>query len=283
MRVVNKEGGSLEIFGPITNADRLREAIPLSCKKLAILEQNLFSGKYAAPLRDLEELKDLWILCDAGRTAIRKLLQIPKLEALDVLGIRSPGRKMSSFESARNLKTFRCNLGMNRSDLLAISKSPSIEKLGAQNACLDASAVESIMMIPKLKSLDLECTNLDNDMATVISQSAQITALEIGASRVTNRGLTKICEMQQLKCLDVWALDISESDIGLIAKLKNLEYLSIGGYDKQEKLSASGVLPYLGEMPSLKRLWLDGIPVTDTQKHELEHKFEDVRITFVKD
>ena len=69
--------------------------------------------------------------------------------------------------------------------------------------------------------------------------------------------------MSQLRSLDIWALDIQEEDLELLNDLPNLEYLSIGGgYEDQTTLTSKGVLPRLAQLPSLKRVWLDGITLS---------------------
>jgi hypothetical protein len=111
-------------------------------------------------------------------------------------------------------------------------------------------------------------------MAATVAGSTSIKHLEVGASKLTSTGLGVISGMEQLQSLDIWAVDIAEKDLELLFNLPNLEYLSIGGVDEQTVLTSKGVLPRLKEMSSLKKVWLDGIPLTPSEKSELEERYE---------
>jgi hypothetical protein len=83
--------------------------------------------------------------------------------------------------------------------------------------------------------------------------------------------------LSQLRSFDIWAIDIVESDLDVLSNLSQLEYLSVGGYDDQTILTAKGVLPRLKEIPSLKRIWLDGIVLTESEKKALKEQYEYVQ------
>lgn len=119
-------------------------------------------------------------------------------------------------------------------------------------------------------------------MAGTLATSKMISQLDVGATRLGPKGLQLICQMTQLRELDIWALDIEESDLDMLAALSNLEYLSVGGYDEQTVLTAKGVLPRIAQLPSLKRLWIDGIPLTSDEVAKLEKRYEHVQVTFVE-
>lgn len=130
-----------------------------------------------------------------------------------------------------------------------------------------------------LTYLDLEASNLTDDLASILSTSTRIVSLDIGATRVGLKGLQSICRITQLRELDIWALDIQEGDLDCLAGLTNLEYLSVGGYDEQTVLTAKGVLPRIAQLPSLKRLWLDGMQLTKDELAGLERQYDHVRVT----
>ena len=154
---------------------------------------------------------------------------------------------------------------------------PNLEELGAQCAMISTRALDNILSLPKLRNLDLEETEFDDKMATALASSSTIEALDVGATRVTAKGLRSICTMSQLRSLDIWALDIQEKDLDLLNDLPNLEYLSIGGHDDQTTLTSKGVLPRLAAFPSLKRVWLDGITLSSSERAALERRYEYVR------
>jgi hypothetical protein len=95
-----------------------------------------------------------------------------------------------------------------------------------------------------------------------ISLSTTIEKLDVGATQLTSQGLKYLCNMIQLRALDIWVIDFNNTDLHLLTQLPKLEYLSIGHFDKQTKLTAQAVIPFLKILPSLKQIWLDGIPVT---------------------
>ena len=206
---------------------------------------------------------------------MRHVISIPGLEGLQLRGIRHPG-VLENFEGATEIKTFLCDF-LSDDDLLAIARLPNLEDLAAQTATLSARALEAILRMPKLRKLDLEETELDDDMATALPSSSTLEALDIGATRVTAVGLRSICTMSQLRHLDIWALDIQEEDLELLGSLPNLEYLSLGGYEGQTTLTSKGVLPRLAQLPSLKRIWLDGIALSSNERAALEKRYEYVR------
>ena len=279
MEISREDDGWIEISGPISTAHKLRQAIPSDCKALSISKQPFLSGKQLACLKEFTNIRELRLWCDVGRSAVHHLLKLPNLEIVDILNIRSPGRRMSGFSDASSLKVFRCGHCLTVSDMFALAESPSIQELGAQSAALSLDAVEAIVAMPALVSLDLEGSELDDAMASAISMSTKITSLHIGATEVTAAGLSQICEMKQLKYLDAWNISISERDLELLLKLSNMEYLSIGVGYRQDSLTAAGVMPVLDKMPSLKRLWLDGIEFKEVEKQYLKEKYEHVSIT----
>jgi len=133
-----------------------------------------------------------------------------------------------------------------------------------------------------LENLDLEASNLDDEMAKVLATSSKIAQLDVGATRMGPSGLQEICKMKQLRELDIWALDLNEGDLDCLEALPNLEYLSVGGHDGQKRLTSKGVLPRLSRLRSLRRIWLDGIPVSEKESSQLKERYEKAQITFVE-
>jgi len=150
-------------------------------------------------------------------------------------------------------------------------------------AKLTEPSVSALVAHPHLTDVDFECTNFDDRYAELISQSRTITSLDVGATRLTAKGLERLCAMPQLKALDIWSNRIDEPNLDMLSRLKNLEYLSVGGHDEQTKFTLAGTLPKLKNIPSLKRVWLDGFRVTRDEWDELNSLYEQVWVTSVSD
>jgi hypothetical protein len=241
--------------------------------KLSLTKQSLLTAKLARHFSELQSVRWLWLWCSVNRTAMRHIMTIPDLETLDILDIRPLGR-LKNFSEASTLKVFRYNMGLSEIDILEIAKLPVLQELGAQSSAITQRALEALLQIPTLENLDLEATTFDDDMAAIVAESKTIQHLDVGASRLTSQGLKKISAMTQLRSLDIWAIDIVEADLEFLSKLSKLEYLSIGGYDDQTVLTAKNILPRLKEIPSLKRIWLDGIILTEHEKLALKAQYE---------
>ena len=270
--VAASEEGTIELEGPfgVRELRNLRTHGRIDC--LSLSNQHPFTAKLAKELSGLSSVRWLHLWCTTTRTAMRHIISIPGLVDLHILGLRHPGA-LEKFAEATELNTFRCDF-LSANDLLEISRLPNLEELGAQNATLSARALDAIVGLSKLRKLDLEESELDDEMAVTLAQSTTIDALEVGATLVTARGLRSICTMSQLRYLDIWAIDIQEDDLELLSELPNLEQLSLGGYEGQTTLTSNGVLPRLAALPSLKRVWLDGINVSRSEKAALGKRYE---------
>ena len=245
-------------------------------EKLSFTKCNLITARIARAFNHLESVEVLWLWSAVTRTAMREVLTIPNLKTLDVLEIRHPGHLLNT-DRAESLLTFRANHYMSEEDLFAVAKFPALKELGAQNAAISEPSLTALLEMPSLTTIDLEGSDFDDDMAQAVSQSELITSLDLGGTRLTGVGLTHLSGMKQLQALDIWANDISAEDLGALADLPNLEYLSVGGYSNQETLSAKEVLPTLARIPALKRVWLDGIPVSEEEQKVLEESYQQVR------
>lgn len=268
-----QKDGLVSIKGPFSEKDLRTLEKYCKIEKLSLTDQPVVTAKIASGLSSLQSVCQLFIWSSITRTAMRHVISLPDLEILDILEIRHPGR-LSKFSEAISLKKFRCNHYMTESDLLEISTLPMLQELGAQNSSISQRSLEALLQMPRLEHIDFEATGFNDEMATIISKSNRIKHLEIGATKLTSEGLKKISGMSQLQALDIWSTNIHESDLKLLSKLPNLEYLSLGGCIDQPRFKAKGILPYLKDMPSLKRLWLDGIVLTENEKKELEETYE---------
>lgn len=250
-------------------------------EKLSLTKIPLITVKLARRLAGLP-VTQLWLWCDVTRRAMQQVIQLPGLRVLDVLSIRGPGR-MAGFRAAADLEVFRANVYMTEVDLLQVTQCTQLRELGAQNAELSYKSMSAILALPSLMSLDLEATRFDDKMAKQTSRSKTIQSLDVGGTRITRIGLEHLVQMEQLCSLDLWATAPNEMDLRLLLSLPNLEYLSLGNYDGLPPLNAFEITKLLLDCPSLKRVWLDGIPLEPSQKQALESKLDSLRITSVGD
>lgn len=237
----------------------------------------LFDEKLARAVSSWEPIRKINLWTTSTKAALRQVLDVHGVEEINVLGLSKHG-SLKGMPKPETLHTFRCG-SLSSEDLREIAGLPGLRILGAQYASLSNAAVSRLVGMDALVDLDLEGSDLTDDLAAILSTSDSIVSLAITATRVGPKGLQGISRMAQLRELDIWALRIEESDLECLGALGNLEYLSVGGYQEQTVLTAKGVLPRLARLPSLKRLWLDGIAVTEDEAASLERRYDRVQIT----
>lgn len=220
----------------------------------------------------------LWLWCDVSRIALRHLLAAPGLETLDVLRICNPGR-LTGFERAQSLHTLRANCWLGQDDIHAIARCRSLREVGLQHAAIDNRAIDALLALPELKSLDLEGTAFNDAMARKVTSSTTLESLDIGATRITRRGLEHLVRMPNLKALDLWATDLSVDDLRLLEAAPALEYVSIGGYAHQPIVDGDRVVDLLLSIPTLQKVWLDGVALSPEQERRLHEGVAGVRIS----
>lgn len=246
--------------------------------KLSLTKAPLITVKVAKLLRSLPSVEWLWLWCDVTRAAVSQVVRLPGLVSLDLLNVRKPGR-LSGFERATSLRTLRANLSLEEDDLIAIAKAPRLQELGAQGSDLTPKALDALLSLPELGALDLEGTALNDEMARLIAQSATIHSLDLGATKLTVQGLKFLTSMKQLRSLDLWATSLREPDLELLRAFPHLEYVSVGGYAGADSLDAAYLVSLFASLPSLQRVWLDGVTIDQAQVSELERRLASVRVT----
>lgn len=262
-------------------AARSGETIPrLSINKTRFTRRRSFGlrGLRAAWLR-------IW--CEVTKAALTDVLAIEGLQQLDVFEIATAGT-MPSFAPAGALEAFRCPTGIAPADIAAIVQAPALRHLSLQCAMLDMPLVRTFATLSNLRSLDIEATNFDDDMAEVITSHQTLTGLDVGATPLTARGLAHICRMRQLESLDLWATAIRVDDLQQLTALERLQYLSLGTVEGSDtdglcvegdpSHDARAVVDLLLRIPSLKRVWLDGVKLSPEQKHQLESRLDSLQM-----
>ena len=271
----DRGGYSIKGRNTLHSLGSLRDAGHL--EKLSVTEIDLVTVRHIQQMASIRSVGWLWLWCDVTRRAMRHVIQLPGLTVLDVLSIQGPG-ELGCFSSARNLREFRANHYLTEQDLLQVAKCESLQEIGAQNSTLTHRSLAALLSLPHLRSLDIEATAFNDRMAKQLSYSKTISSLDIGATKLTGIGLRHIASMEGLHSLDLWATSIAEKDLVLLRELPQLEYISLGNYDGDVSLDPEQVVPVLMDLPSLKRIWIDGMFLTLDQIALLESKLE-VRYT----
>jgi hypothetical protein len=276
-RITRKAEGEYRVDGALTD-DVLRCLSGLQdIDELAVFNSPRMTTAIAKRLLELSSPRRLWLWCGVSRIALNHLLRIPGLEVLDILDVCKPGR-LSGFECATSLHTFRANCWLTAEDVHAIARCTTLRELGLQKARLDRKALDALLSLPFLCALDLERTPFDDAMARQAARSSTLTSLELGATRITRRGLESLVRMPNLRRLDVWATRLTTDDLDLLREASALEWISIGDY-RDSPLPGDRIVPILLSMPALKNAWLDGVTLTPDQRTLLESRLPQVRIS----
>lgn len=246
-------------------------------QRLTIDGKVLLTKAHARELAALPFIDELRVMGEVTRWAMQHVLEIPQLRELDVSRIRRPGR-LQGFDTAEHLRVFREHYGLAELDILEVARSPGLSELSLHSARLTHRAFDALMEMPALQSLDIEETLFDDAMAASLKRSATLLHLDAGRTRVTGQGLAAIRESEQLLSLDLWCTNIRQAELNLLRGMPKLEYLSLGCAQDQYHLHIEGILPILDELPSLQRLWLDGIEVPESIQAELKNRYAYVRI-----
>jgi Leucine rich repeat len=114
-------------------------------------------------------------------------------------------------------------------------------------------------------------------MAKLMSRSGRITKLDVSNTKISGVGLRALCKMSQLTSLDLWANNLSINDLENLRGLPRLDYLSIGNAHGYDDYDPEQVVQLLLSLPALKRVWLDGITLSDLQRAKLSAVIGEVR------
>lgn len=243
--------------------------------EIYIREKNLITTDIAKKYFRINSVSSLSLWCGVTRAAMRHIISLPNLTELLVFELKKSGR-ISGFREARHLTYFNCVFGLTEIDLLEVAKCQNLERLSAQQSTVTSKALDAILAMPFLREVDFEDSNFNDEHAKIIARSNGIETLDLGGTRITKTGLKHICSMTQLRALDIWSNDIQADDLDLLSELTNLEYLSVGGIDDQTRFTAQNTIPKLDKIPSLKRIWLDGIKLTPEERTYLNERYDKV-------
>lgn len=247
-------------------------------KTLNVSNDTFFHRKLADELAQWSNLHEVLLWGTVSKAALTRLLSLVGIHEIYVMELHKHGN-LYDIDQSSSLQIFRGGW-LSAQDLKAIVQLQNLETLSAQESFVNHEIVEMVVNSNSLRKLNLEASNLDDDIVKELAKSSKIVRLDVGATRLGPSGLQEICKMEQLRELDIWALDLDEHDLDCLEGLPHLEYLSVGGYDGQQRLTSKNVLPRLAKLPSLRRVLLDGIPLTESETNELRERYESVQITF---
>lgn len=272
-------GNDVDLEGEFTRDDIAALAARGAIGKLSITKRKTpFAEPVASALRELASVEDFWLWCDVSRDAMTHALALPGLRELNVLLVREPGQTGGA-AAAGNLRVLRVNLGLSEADLVEIAHCPALAELGAQSCQLTMRALDALLAMPTLESLDIEDTPFDDAMAAQVAHSTTLHTLDCGNTKLTGKGLAALCRMPQLRSLDLWATHVALQDLDRLVDLPNLDYLSLGHPVENKAPRIDGVMALLDRLPTLRRIWLDGIALDDATRKTLEARYTYVRIT----
>lgn len=273
------DDGYVSLEGEFTRADIEALASRGAIEKLSFTQRaTLLTEPVARGLRALASVGNFWLWCTTTRAALRHAFALPGLHELNVLSVEGAGH-MHGAADAHTLRALRANFGLSEADLFEIARLPALAELGAQTSQLTPHALDALLAMPALTSLDIEDTPFGDAMARRVAQSTTLQALDCGNTKLTGKGLAALCGMRQLRALDLWATRVRDDDLDMLAALPQLEYVSIGHPVERKAPRADVVVAKLAQIPSLRRVWLDGVAVDASTQALLTQRYEYVRIT----
>lgn len=159
---------------------------------------------------------------------------------------------------------------------------PKLHSLIWHNGKMNRNHVEALARCKTLESLDLECNPIGDSGACVLARMRGLKSLEIAGSGITDVGLSKIVTLPLLERLDLWNTGVTDIGLRAISSARKLTYLSLG----TPYLNRDGSHPYLSAAsvdlllhhPSLERVWLHGVVVSDAQRAALVEKLPSSKI-----
>lgn len=244
-----------------------------SLRALSISGKAVFSLRHAQAIASVPALERLRIWCPATRAAIAAVLQTPELEALHLLELHAGGT-LRGFETARTLKALLvAAYGLRPDDLIAISRSPSLQTFFAMDATVTPQALAALAGMPELERLSLEDSRIDDAKVAVLLPDVRLQSLFLAGNPLTDTGLRTIVRLRALRELDLWQTPVTLAGIATLDALPELEYLSLGHADPAATFDPDALLPLLARLPKLQRLELDGIVLNARQHAAYAERF----------
>lgn len=159
---------------------------------------------------------------------------------------------------------------------------PKSRSLTWHNGKMNREHVEALARCMRLESLDLECNPVGDRGACVLARMRRLKSLEIAGSGITDVGLSKIVTLPLLERLDLWNTGVTDIGLRALSSARKLTYLSLG----TPYFNRDGSHPYLSaesvelllHHPSLERVWLHGVVVSDAQHAALMEKMPNSKI-----
>ncbi|WP_299923965.1 hypothetical protein [uncultured Pelagimonas sp.] len=210
------------------------------------------------------------------RQAMRQLVNIPSLSQLEVKNIHQHGR-LDGLDIPTRLASVKIGFGASAKDIFAVAKGKGLAELSLEHSFCSTKAMTALSTLPLLKTLHLEGALFTDEHAAALSKSSGIRHLYVQTTQIGREGLADLCRMEQLETVDLWATGVKAEDLALLQDLPNLTDLSVGQFEDEGSLTAEDVLPRIAKLKGLKRIWLDGITLSQDQKTALQERYDHVQ------
>lgn len=277
----DRTGATIELEGPLTAGSLGALASRGPLQHLSIRDRAVFGLRQARELRSLPGIEHLRLFCPVTRAAASLVLEVPGLRVLELFELRAGGR-LSGFDIPRSLERLHAPwYALQPGDFEAIARSFTLRAIGTGNAVITPAAFDALLAMPRLDWLSLESSGIDDALASRLRTGTPLRSLFLAVNPLTGTGLRHIAALESLRELDIWETGVTLDDLELLQALPQLEYLSLGCGDPEyatRRYDPDHLLPLLARMPSLQRLELDGIALTETQRAAYAARFAELKL-----
>lgn len=262
------------LHGPIDDAQLHALAARGPLHTLDLRDTALFTRRPARLLPRLRAVENLRLWCPATRAAVDAVSGIAGLHSLELLRLCGPGTLGRIADAGMLQQLFVASDGLRASDLLAISRSPSLRRLAAMNTSVTAAAFAALASMAQLDWLSLEDAGIGDAVAATLPRETPLRGLFLANNPLTDTGLRAIVRASGLRELDLWQTRVSLDGLALLQALPELDYLSLGHADPEASYEADALFAQLARLPRLRRLELDGVALSPRQQQRYSERFE---------
>lgn len=270
--------GEIHFEGPLKPSELSALSRQEPVRKISITKTE-FTKVHAHHLLSLQHIESLWLWDTVEADVLRKVLELPKLKELDLLGIQNPDIAAKGFAGVPALESFRCNCGdLTAADLIELAHCKALKCLGAQGARISNEAISALASSASLEDLDIEGSRINDEQCATLATSTSLRHLHVANTRLSASGFRALTRLHLLESLDVWLADITNDDLQLLRHFERLKYLSIGqpycAIGAVPRFLNDGGLRCLVDHSSLERLWLHGAALSEANRVLLESRFQ---------
>jgi hypothetical protein len=271
LRHVVFEGSTFNDNSPLYFRDLPVERFSCTCRKLGDvglrqlrhtktirhleLRDTAVTGAGLEVLGELAHLQSLVLLdCDIGEEGLRHLVQLSKLELLELSGpIQDPS--MKGLGELVGLKTLRLSHPP-IDDRIApeLAKLTRLEWLDLGGTAITDEGLAGLAGLPQLKTLHLHHTRITNRGLAHLAKLAALEELTLNSTDVVDGGVAHLAGLERLHTLRLDRTLVTDAAIDTLVQLRALKRLNLA----HTVVTAAGVAR-LQELPELEVLELEGI------------------------